>query len=70
MRTLKLIAHALILCVVLPVALVAVLGILFSPLHMTARATEPVFKLPAYDIPLVVDETKSRERTPYSTTLN
>ena len=41
MRALKVIASAAVLFVVLPVFIVGILGLLFSPLQTVARATEP-----------------------------
>ena len=41
MRALKVIASAAVLFVVLPVFIVGILGLLFSPLQTMARATEP-----------------------------
>ena len=54
MRTIKLIADALIVIVVLPVVITAVLGIAFSPLQQVARASEPQIVLEANDIALAV----------------
>lgn len=52
MRALKLIASAAVLFIALPVVIVGVLGLLFSPLQTTARATEPSTVMEAHDIML------------------
>ena len=49
MRTLKLVGAALALFVVLPVTIVVVLEIAFSPFVPTARAAEPAVFLQADD---------------------
>lgn len=49
MRALKIIANAFIMCVVLPVTIVAVLGFVFAPLQAAASIPEPRVTLEAID---------------------
>lgn len=65
MRILKLIANAAAVLFVLPVLIVGILGILFSPLQTVARATEPRVALEAHDLMLseaVNDEVAKRSQ--------
>ena len=52
MRALKVIASAVVLFVALPVFIVGILGLIFSPLQTVARATEPRVVLEANDLML------------------